>query len=166
MARRPTRGRHRRSSPLLLYSTNTWLVYIISETYYRGEHYVWCIPYAGPGSLAAHDVTVPPSSSPLEIYRALHHEVERGERHSSRIQENKAGILRGANVKRRADVIDGATEAEMAAIVDAAETRDFRPLLYVVPFARVSNLVRAVPVPDRAHPLSTEYVIEALPRRC
>jgi|GEM_PF-5439362 len=30
--------------PLLLYSTNTWLTYVIGERFYRDEHYVWCTP--------------------------------------------------------------------------------------------------------------------------
>lgn len=54
---------------------------------------------------------------------------------------------------------------EIAAIVDCSETADFRPLLYVIPYRAVSKQVKQVPVAERAHPLSEEYMIECLPRR-
>jgi len=53
---------------------------------------------------------------------------------------------------------------EIALIVRDAEIRDFEPLVYVMPFGRVSRLVSEVPVEERAHPLSHEYIIERLPR--
>jgi hypothetical protein len=52
---------------------------------------------------------------------------------------------------------------EIKDIVAAAETRDFRPLLYVIPFRGLTPKVKQVPVNQRAHPLSIEFVIEALP---
>jgi len=33
----------------------------------------------------------------------------------------------------------------------------------LIPFVGVSHLLKEVPVPKRAHPLSPEYVIEELP---
>ncbi len=154
----------RKPRPLLLYSTNSWLAYAISERYYAGLHYVWCTPYAGPGSRSRHDTTVPPTSSPLEIYRMLHEEVSRGDRHSAAIEQNCAGILRGARSRRQQGMIDAAQEAEIGAAVRLAETRDFKPLLFVIPFGGIRRRVREVPVEQRAHPLSAEYIIELLPR--
>ena len=56
--------------------------------------------------------------------------------------------------------------AEIVQVVNLAESREFRPLLYVISYPHVKHLVRDVPVEDRAHPLSQEYVIEALPSSC
>lgn len=117
----------RKPKPLVLYSTNTWLAYAISERFYRGIHYVWCSPHAGPSSVPSHDATVPPSSSPLEIYRLLSQEVVRGDRHSALIQQNRAGILRGAQSRRQQGVIGEPHEGEIRAVVSLAETRDFKP---------------------------------------
>jgi hypothetical protein len=154
----------RTPNPLILYSTNSWLAYIISERYYRGLHYVWCTPDAGPGSRSRHDTTVPPTSSPLEVYRVLHEEVSRGDRHSARIERNRVGILRGAHSRRREGVIGEPQEVEIAAVVRFAETRDFKPLLFVIRFSRVRGRTREVAVEQRAHPLSLEYIIVSLPR--
>ena len=141
----------RKPGPLVLYSTNTWLAYAISERFYHGVHYVWCTPHAGPASVPSHDVTVPPSLSPLEIYRLLSQEVLRGDPHSALIQQNRAGILRGAQARRQQGIIGELHEAEVGAVVSLAETRDFKPLLFVIPFAKVRGLVREVPVEQRAH---------------
>ena len=57
-----------------------------------------------------------------------------GDRHSAKIAQNKIGIIRGASFKRGAGKIAEAQEKEISAIVDTAETADFRPLLYVIPY--------------------------------
>lgn len=74
------------------------------------------------------------------------------------------GILRGVAAKRAAGVISDDEQRDVVSMVDRASGRDFRPLLYVIPFDRVSGIVKPVPVAERAHPLSREYIIEALPR--
>ncbi len=84
---------------IVLYSANTWLAYNIAERYYQGEHYVWCTPFfdsnvSGPG------YTVAPTSSPKEIYINLYKETTRGDRHSSKIADNKVGILKGQPIKK------------------------------------------------------------------
>jgi hypothetical protein len=43
----------RKPKPLVLYSTNTWLAYAISERYYRGLHYAWCYALRRPGVAGA-----------------------------------------------------------------------------------------------------------------
>ena len=55
-------------------------------------------------------------------------------------------------------------EKEIAKIVESAEVSDFRPLLYIMPFELVQKLLIKVPVADRAHPLSSEFLIHSLPR--
>ncbi len=152
--------------PLLLYSTNTWLAYQVSQRYYRGEHYVWCAPVFDPRGLGDIENVIPPSSSPFEIYRSLSEEVRRGDRHSSKIVDNHAGILRGADYKLIQNNIRKDEFKEIKDIADSADIRDFRPLLYIIPFDRVSSWVKQVPVNQRGHPLSIEFIIEVLPRAC
>jgi hypothetical protein len=149
---------------LILYSTNTWLAYQISERYYRGLHYVWCSPYYNSRSLPFYDYSNPPTSTPSEIYKSLYDEVRSGDRHSAKVKANKVGILNGAYAKERAGVINAEQKADIASIIDCAEPRDFRPLLYIIPFNLVREIIKEVPVSDRAHPLSVEYCIECLPR--
>jgi hypothetical protein len=83
--------------------------------------------------------------------------------HSAKIAENRLGILKGAATKRVANVISDDELAEINAIVSEATIGDFQPLLYVIPYEAVASLAIPVPVAQRAHPLSEEYVIEALP---
>jgi hypothetical protein len=147
------------TDPLILYSANTWLAYVIGERFYRGEHYVWCTPDFDARSLASVDQVVPPSSSPSEIYRGLYEDVRRGDRHSAKVKENNAGILRGAEAKRAAGVISETEQNDILSILDQASGRDFRPLLYVIPFDRVRTIVEAAPVELRAirSPASTYW---------
>jgi hypothetical protein len=153
------------TTPLVLYSTNTWLAYTIAEKYYKQVHYAWCSPYFDARNASSTNRTIPPSSSPLEVYQALSQEVGRGDRHSAKIGANRIGILRGSGVKLAQGVITKEEKQEIAEIVELAQVYDFRPVLYVIPFALVGSLVRSVAVSKRAHPLSDEYIIEALPRR-
>jgi hypothetical protein len=90
--------------------------------------------------------------------------VRRADRHSAAIAQNRAGILRGAQSRRQQGAISEIEEGEIGAAVQAAGTLDFRPLLFIIPYKGLRGLVRDVPVDERAHPLSREYVIESLPR--
>ncbi len=119
-------------APLVLYSTNTWLAYQIAERYYRGEHYVWCTPFFNGRSDKGDAGFVPPASCPSEIYRCLHAESRAGDRHSTKIQQNREGIVRGAEEKRDAGAISEDEKTEIESIVEMAAIRDFEPLLYVV----------------------------------
>jgi hypothetical protein len=141
------------------------LAYAIGERFYGSEHYVWCTPDFDARSVATIDQVTPPSSSPAEIYRALYDDVRRGDSHSSKIKDSMTGILRGVAAKRAADVISDDDQRDIVSMVDRAGGRDFRPLLYVIPFVGVSGIVKPVPVAERAHPLSREYIIETLLRR-
>lgn len=151
--------------PLLLYSTNAHLGYAIAERFYRGVHYAWCSPVFDGRKTAAH-INIPPTSSPSAIYRQLWEETSQGELHSTSIPRIRDGIKRGANAKLAAGVIDAARFEEIGQMLESASAREFRPVLYIIPYDRVAGLVADVPVPLRAHPLSIEFKIEALPRDC
>jgi hypothetical protein len=152
--------------PILLYSASTRLAYMIAQNYYGKEHYVWCTPHFDANSMPSLEYTVPPSSSPLEIYLGLLQEVDAGDRHSAKIEANKAGILRGVQKKLKSGVITKKHATEIASIIKAAETKDFAPLIFVIPYILIKDKIKPVPVNQRAHPLSQEYIIDRLPRSC
>jgi hypothetical protein len=147
----------------VLYSTSTFLAYHIARRYYRDVHYAWCSPIFDVRSVNRLGPAVPPTSSPCEIYWNLHEESGRGDRHSARIADNRAGIIRGAQYKRKSDVIDEDTESDIIQATGMAEARDFRPVLFVIPYQAVKRRIEKVPVSSRANPLSQECLIPLLP---
>jgi|ERR1700730_1238117 len=150
--------------PLILYSCYTWLSYKINEQYYGNRHYVWCTPFLNPNSRFSRENAVPPTSSPFEIYENLYKEVDRGERHSAKISQNRLGILRGANIQKRNGKINDSAHQDIRSIVKEAQIADFRPLIFVIPFEPVAKRIVQVAIKDRAHPLSQEFIIEHLER--
>jgi hypothetical protein len=62
-------------------------------------------------------------------------------------------------------VINSRQRKEIYAIVKEAEILNFRPLLYVIPFSPVAKRAISVPIHERAHPFSIEYIIENLSRK-
>lgn len=94
----------------------------------------------------------------------MYEECKRRDRHSPKIDQNRLGTLRGADVKLRIGVILPSAHEEISAIVTSAELADFHPLLYVIPYGLVTATLKQVPIKDRAHPLSQEYILENLPR--
>ncbi|HYH81570.1 MAG TPA: hypothetical protein VEX86_17325 [Longimicrobium sp.] len=150
---------------MLLYSTNAHIGYAIAERFYGGVHYAWCSPVFDGTTAAAH-INIPPTSSPAGIYRNLWEETSRGELHSNSIPRVRDGIRRGAKAKRAAGIIGAAQYEEITEILQDAAVREFRPVLYIIPYERVAELVADVPVRMRAHPLSVEFKVEALPREC
>jgi len=108
--------------------------------------------------------SIPPTSNPYEIYHTLYEAVERGDRHSAKIEDNRKRILYGADAKLQAGVIDQRRHTEIGEIVKVVEISDFRPILYVIPYSNVAADVREATVEERAHPLSREWIIESLDR--
>lgn len=148
--------------PLLLYSTNTLLAYGIAQEYYAEQHWVWCnTTFRAPRDS---NIRAPASAQPGEIYDRLFEDVTSGDRHSGWIKDNKRSVLRGAKAKLAAGVITPQQFADIRTTVRKAEVADFFPLLYVILYSRVKTLIKKVPPAKRAHPLSPELHIEALPR--
>ena len=65
----------------------------------------------------------------------------------------------------KAGVITSQQSADIGMVIDASRLADFRPLVFVIPVTGVDGLVEDVPVQDKAHPLSEEYIIRNLPRQ-
>ena len=152
--------------PLALYSTNPFLKYAIAEKYYGERHYVWCTTVFDPrthGKYGSHAST-PPSSNPCEVYRRLREDIEQGDRDSAYVHKAKQGIINGATAKLEEGVIDKEEHEAILAMVASADLSDFRPLVYVIPYDRVVDQLVEPPSDQRAHHLSTEYVIKSLAR--
>ena len=153
--------------PLLLYSATTWLAYQIARRYYNDQHHVWCTPYFDrSGQKIGVDSALLPSLSLLDQCRSLADAVDRGDRQSRIIEENRVGLLHGANAKRTEGSIGHREEREIVSVVAIAAVADFRPLLFVMPYCKVSHLLKDVAREDKIDPRSAEYVIEELPRAC
>jgi hypothetical protein len=151
--------------PLLLYSTNTWLAFAIAERFYGGVHFAWCSPVYDGTRTEAH-VNIPPSSSPADLYRLLRDEVERGEQHSAVLEQKRKGVLRGAAARRAEGLIGDAEWKNINETVETSSLSEFRPVLYLIPYAQVRDMVAEAGVRERAHPFSIEYKVNPLPREC
>jgi hypothetical protein len=149
--------------PNILYSVNTFLAHNISVLHYGGVHHVWCSPVFSARNHPRFQATPPPTSCPSEIYHSLAEEARRGDRHSAKIADNRARLIAVAHKKHSAGIITADELHEIEETAAQAECADFHPLLYVIPFVGVSHLLKEVPVSERAHPLSPEYIIEELP---
>jgi len=153
--------------PLVLYSTNAYIAYMINERYYKGFHYVWCSEVFDARAQYAYGphASIPPSSSPGEIYKAMREDVRRGGLHSANVERLRRTIAYGATSKFDAREISEAQYHDIGKILKTAPIADFRPLLYIIPYQCVAQLVQDVPIEERAHPLSLELKVSALPRK-
>lgn len=150
---------------LVLYSTNTFLAFSISERYYGGVHFFWCTPHFDSGSIGPLGVSrSPPSSSPAELYEDLTHDIARGDRNSNRVKQNRSGIITGAAAYRSRGAITSKQFNEIVAIVRAAELQDFRPLLFIGAYNDLKKYLKTVAVSKRAHPFSEEFIAQGVPR--
>jgi hypothetical protein len=145
----------------LLYSTSTKLAYSIAQKYYGGMHYVWCAPRPHADRF---EVQNPPSSDPIAIYWRFEQDIQGADTHSALIANSRLGICRGAFAREKQGVITREIRILIDAIVKKAPLTDFKPLLYIIPYAAVKDLARPASMMDRARPTSEEYIIENLPR--
>src|SRR5438046_316969 len=108
----------------LLYSTNVFLKLHIQEIYCGGLHYVWCSDNCDSRTLSVYSpgALVAPSSNPADIYRELKRDVDGKDRHSAKINAQKAGLASLA-VTWEANGKINATQKEE--IIYLANTADF-----------------------------------------
>jgi hypothetical protein len=154
-----------KTRPLLLYSVNTSLAFDLNEHYYGGKHWVWCNPFFDSQAARAAGYTAPPSSIPIEIYRCCARAVDNRDSHSDAVRQNRTGLARGAQAQHAAGTITASQLADILAIVRQADLADFAPLIYIIPYARVSRQVVAVTPLAAANPFSAEFQIASLARR-
>lgn len=154
------------NKPLLYYSTNTRIAFYIAEKFYQSNHFVWCAPVYNPAKLDEYDIRrkIPTSSSPFKIYMNLLDDVKSNDNHSSRIEQNKTGLKKGATIMLERGAIDVDDLARILAIIDSAGISEFGPLIYLIPAHLVAARVQTVEVREAANPMSIEYQISDLKR--
>ena len=153
------------ANPLILYSVNTYLAWWINENYYGGRHYVWCTDVFDVGTRGVYSIhaKTPGTSTPSDIYRDLQQAtVVRPDLHNAKIARNRDGIMTGAHEHHQKNGITTPQRDELLDLVARAQVGDFIPLVYVIPYQRVSRRVRTVPLSAKAHPMSREFIIEEL----
>ncbi|MEP4534444.1 MAG: hypothetical protein ABJ004_15235 [Cyclobacteriaceae bacterium] len=139
-----------------LYSVNTWIAFKIAEVYYHNTHYVWCAPFFNANGAN------PPSSDPSRIYNIIAEDVLGKDKHSSKISQNRAGLIKGADIKLQEGVINKEQHKEILEIANNAEFLDFRPLVYVIPYSLVKDVAKPASIKIKANYFSKEFIIETL----
>ena len=141
----------------------TLVAYNINMRYYKGLHYMWCTPYFGSDFKSPH-FTVPPSSSPLEIYNTLQREIDGADLHGTKIKLNRMGIRKGADIMQKLGRITPEERGDIHAIAKLSPPQQFLPLLCVIARVEVLPYYRKVEIKDRASPLSHEYTVADVPQ--
>jgi len=152
-------------APLILYSAQSWIAYALNEEFYEHYHYVWCSPFLNPEQDALTTHFFADTSVPGRIYKFLNEEATK--RTSSRqwIKRNKVGLLNGVKSKKAEGVIDEKTAKALVQYILDAKPLDFRPVLYIIPYAKVKKSIEVIAPGKGAHPLSVEYRVRRLPRK-
>jgi hypothetical protein len=149
--------------PSLLWSTNTWLKHYIQMVFGANRHYAWCSPVFDGGAQQRYALGAgqDASSDPAAIYRTLHHAVRTSNGHNEKIRDQKK-TLRGLAVKWSQDgSITTAEREEIFSILKYSQIEDFKPLIYVIPYAPVAARVSLVPRERRAGH-HREYIVQDL----
>lgn len=151
--------------PPLLYSTNVFLKFLIQQKFRNDEHYVWCSDSfdASTGSRYSASSLVAPSANPAEIYRQLKLDIEKQDRHSYKINAQKASLTALAIDWEANGAISSNDKDEIVFMVTNATFNDWRPLLYIIPRGAVAARLKTVPIHQRAS-FGDEFIVEDLRR--
>jgi hypothetical protein len=139
------------------------LAYNINKRYYGDKHYMWCTPYFGSDFQSPH-FTVPPSSSPLEIYNNLKKEVDGLDHHNTKVKLNRRGIRQGASIMLQLGKINKDAHDEIVEISKISYIGQFKPLLCVISRLEAIPFYKKIEIKNRANPLSYEYILSDLPQ--
>mgnify|MGYP003298382734 CR=1 FL=1 len=136
-----------------LFSIGTEFSYLIDKRYYDNIHYVWC-------TTRFHDKSQPVTSNPQSICKRYLEQLLSGDRHTKEINDNKAGVLRGAQAKLDAGIIDKEQYEEICQLVNLAMYDAFFPVLYIIDVKKVgSKRCIEVETSYKASDASVEYKI-------
>lgn len=135
-------------SSLLLYSTNPWITYEIVQKYRAGKYYVWCSEYYDPRTAAAATsaAMIAPSSSPKGIFDTLANDCHHEDSHSFLIQQYKKTFKRLAKSWYSKGEIDQKQMQEIIATVNSKSWNIWRPVLFLIPRAKILPTSRIIPV--------------------
>jgi hypothetical protein len=151
---------------LVLYSTNVFLKHVIQREFRNDIHYVWCSEFfdaQAAGGAYSSAALIPRSSNPADIYRTLKVECDCGDRHSSKIAEQKVSLAKLARDWKKSGEITDAQSKEILYLVKKASFRDWRPVIYVIPREPIEPRLTSVPLEKRAG-FGPEYIISDLKR--
>ena len=141
----------------------TAVAFNVNTKYYGGLHYLWCTPYFGSDYESPH-FTVPPSSSPLEIYNTIKKEIAGVDLHNVKIKLNRMGIRKGADVMLKNGKISADVHSDILAISKEMPMHQFKPLLCIISRLEAVPYYQKVAIRDKANPLSHEYILANLPQ--
>lgn len=141
----------------LLYSTVTELAYRIAQKYYNEIHYVWCT--------SSFDALLQPgSSNPRTLCNRYLDQIIKADSHAVEIDNNKAGILKGAKHKFDSCKINQHQYDEITGIVKYSKMEDFYPVIFLIHKRSAKNRSKKVLMNETASNISEEYIIEDLKR--
>ncbi|GAB3973698.1 hypothetical protein GCM10028806_28090 [Spirosoma terrae] len=148
---------------MILYSTNCYLKYFIQKEFYKDVHYIWCSEIFDSKTLSTYSAGhfLPPSSNPADIYKQLQGECVRPDRHSYKINEQRASFKSLAMRFAASGTISDFDRDEIISLADSNEQAYWRPLIYLIPQEAVMGRVKLVPIAKRAS-IAKEYIIEDL----
>jgi hypothetical protein len=149
--------------PLLLYSTNVYLKFMIQRQYRGDKHFIWCSEAFDSTKLSGYtfNAHTPPSSNPVDIYRELSRDVSRKDAHSAKINEQKLSLGGRAIEWHKNGEITEAQREDIMFLIKTADFSDWRPLIYIIPFDAVKSKIISVPAPNRAG-MGMEYTVSDL----
>lgn len=152
------------TAPLLLYSTNTHLKFFIQETYLR-EHHAWCSPTFDAQTRDRYSAGAgqPASSDPCSIYRALSRTIAQPDDHDPKINSQRTTLMGLAVTWEASGAISSSDRDDIIATVQRARFPDWRPLIFLIPYAGVAPRVQVVER-DRRSSHELDYIIPDLKR--
>lgn len=139
-----------------LFSVGTRFSKKINEIFYKNKHYVWCT--------TLYDCDKQPiTSNPKSICKRLLEVIHTKDRHAVEIENNIAGVLRGAQAKLDKGEIDEDQFKLIGQFINLAEYDSFFPIIYIIDVNKVGeDRCKEVPLEERASDCSIEYKIEDL----
>jgi hypothetical protein len=150
----------------LLYSTNVYLKFLIQQIYRGDVHYIWCSENCDSKTLSSYSpgALVAPSSNPADIYREIKRDVTNQDRHSAKINGQKATLSSLAVKWEQAGEITTVQKDDIIYLINSADFLLWRPLLYVIPrTAHIEARLQHVPMAQRAG-VGPEFIIPDLAR--
>jgi len=147
----------------ILYSAMTMVAYNVNRRFYGDLHYMWCTPYFGSDYDSPH-FTVPPSSSPLEVYNTFKKEIDGADLHETKIKLNRLGIRKGAQVMKARGKINDDQYAQIIEISKRTLPQQFKPLLCVISRLEAVPYYQKIDIKKKANPMSHEYIVADLPQ--
>lgn len=139
---------------VLLFSTITELAYSIDRKFYNGVHFVWCTE--------TFDANVQPrSSNPKTLCARYIEQLITEDKHASEINNNKAGILKGAKAKLEQGATTKEQFEDIKTLVRYARKEDFYPIIMLINRNAVikKQKLHVVSADKAASKNSIEYII-------